>query len=73
MAGLRLYQWLAIASTIGGIFVASLDASPPATPFTVPGGALVGTALAMALLSAFAMAVDYPRSSRRFSRLGPSR
>lgn len=67
-AGLRLYQWLAVAFVIGGAAVTALGPSPapPPPPFDLkilPVAAIVGT------LYYLAYGADLPRSNRRFSRL----
>jgi phosphatidylglycerol:prolipoprotein diacylglycerol transferase len=67
-AGLRLYQWLAIAFVVGGAVLTTLGASPapPASP--LDARALTIAAVA-GLLSYAVFGVDFPRSNRRFSRL----
>lgn len=69
VAGLRVYQWLAVASAVIGAFLttrpwpgAPARVAPPDPPV------LVG-AVAFGLVCAFAMGVDFPASGRRFSRL----
>ncbi|MGC4001334.1 MAG: prolipoprotein diacylglyceryl transferase [Anaeromyxobacter sp.] len=68
LLGLRLYQWLAVASVVGGAAVTAVGRSAP-----LPLPAWNAPALLVALLagvgSAFAMGVDFPESQRRFSRL----
>jgi protein-S-isoprenylcysteine O-methyltransferase Ste14 len=66
--GLRLYQWLAIAFVVGGAGVTAI-ASRPAPP---PAGFALGAVpivVALGLVCALAYGLDFPRSSRRFSRL----
>jgi protein-S-isoprenylcysteine O-methyltransferase Ste14 len=68
IAGLRLYQWLAVAFVIGGAAVTALGPSPapPPPPFdvkTLPVAAVVG------VLYSLAYGADFPRSNLRFSRL----
>jgi Prolipoprotein diacylglyceryl transferase/PAP2 superfamily len=69
VAGLRLYQWLAIGFVVGGAVLTTLasDAAPPLPSFDVrpalPIAAVVGA------ICYIAYGVDLPRSSRRFSRL----
>ena len=70
-AGLKLYQWLAFVTVLLGIGTTMIPASP--THFQLawhPGS--VPVALAAALLAAFAMGMDFPQSTRRFSRLAGS-
>ncbi|HMN95094.1 MAG TPA: prolipoprotein diacylglyceryl transferase [Phycisphaerales bacterium] len=68
IGGLRLYQWCAIASAIAGAgltaVAAPLEARPPEL-----AAATIGAAAALGLLFGFAMGVDFPGSTRRFSRL----
>jgi hypothetical protein len=68
IAGLRLYQWLAVAFVIAGAVLTTLGpaAAPAVPPFDlglVPMAALVG------IICYGAYGVDFPASSRRFSRL----
>lgn len=67
-AGLRLYQWLAVAFVIGGAAVTALGPTPapPPPPLNLkilPVAAIVGG------LYYLAYGADLPRSNRRFSRL----
>ncbi|HEX8326766.1 MAG TPA: prolipoprotein diacylglyceryl transferase family protein [Hymenobacter sp.] len=67
-AGLKLYQWLAFATVLAGIAVTML----PATSFHLRlqwHPASLPVAAAAALLAAFAMGMDFPFSTKRFSRL----
>jgi prolipoprotein diacylglyceryltransferase/protein-S-isoprenylcysteine O-methyltransferase Ste14 len=68
VAGLRLYQWLAVVFVIGGAAVTALSPvpAPPPPPFE-PGILLV--AAIIGALYYLAYGADLPRSSRRFSRL----
>jgi protein-S-isoprenylcysteine O-methyltransferase Ste14 len=68
IAGLRLYQWLAIAFVVGGAILTTLPpaaAPPPAAfdPSSLP------IALAVGAIYYLAYGADLPGSSRRFSRL----
>ncbi|MCC6970735.1 MAG: prolipoprotein diacylglyceryl transferase [Phycisphaerales bacterium] len=69
-AGLYSYQWLCIAMFAGGAICTCLPA-PIALPADAapPGAWLVS--LAVGLIYAFAMGVDFPASNRRFSLLVP--
>ncbi|MFO0760288.1 MAG: prolipoprotein diacylglyceryl transferase family protein [Byssovorax sp.] len=67
-AHLRLYQWIAIATLLGGILVTMLGRSAPA-PAASPALAPLLVALVLGLLSGAALGVDFPSSERRFSRL----
>lgn len=67
-AGLRFYQWVALATVILGAIITAVGDSPPApSPDlawpSVAVGALFGA------ISAFALGVDFPDSNRRFARL----
>lgn len=68
LAGLRLYQWMSIASVIAGAILTTI----PSTP-APPMQALSMTSLAAALLAGLgayiAYGVDFPQSNRRFARL----
>jgi protein-S-isoprenylcysteine O-methyltransferase Ste14 len=68
IAGLPIYQWLAVASAVLGMILMALrgPSLPPLrapTPFLLVASALWGA------VSAFAMSMDFPASTRRFSRL----
>lgn len=66
-AGLRLYQWLAIATVLLGAMVTVLDSPPPpALPLTLAQAAL---AAAFACLAGAAMGVDFPEKDAAFARL----
>ena len=67
-AGLRLYQWLAIACVVAG---AALTAIPgtPGSPAPVASWAAVWSGLAAGALTWIAVSVDFPRSNARFARL----
>jgi len=67
-ARLRLYQWVALASVVGGALVTALGRSDPAPPLdpnlaSVVAGAFVG------VVTWLALGVDFPDSKARFSRL----
>jgi len=68
IAGLPLYQWLAAGSVVLGMVVMALPAPslPPMRPPTI--WLWVMSAL-WAVISAFAMSMDFPASERRFSCL----
>jgi len=69
IAGLRSYQWLAILSLLVGMVFTTLVPAPGPSGFTRPHAELMWAALAMAVITGFAMGVDFPASNRRFSRL----
>lgn len=66
--GLRLYQWVAMASVLAGMVVICF----PSTSFVLAPQLGSDTWLAATLagsIAAFAMGIDFPRSNIRFSRL----
>lgn len=67
-AGLRLYQWAAIVSVLGGIILSTI---PTAWPAMNPGltWTSVGWGAAMWVFVQFLMGIDFPNSTKRFSRL----
>lgn len=67
-AGLRLYQWAAVASVAAGALMTTLGPSDPA-PAAHFGWSTLLPSAAFGALVCFAMGVDFPESSRRFSRL----
>jgi prolipoprotein diacylglyceryltransferase/membrane-associated phospholipid phosphatase len=72
-AGLRLYQWLALACILGGGVLMALSATPGVPVATLPhslAGARPLDAVVIGLLYAIAMGVHVPGSTRRFARLG---
>jgi prolipoprotein diacylglyceryltransferase/protein-S-isoprenylcysteine O-methyltransferase Ste14 len=66
--GMRLYQWAAIASVLLGVFMTAVGTSEPAPRPYLDATALL-PAVAFGLVVCGAMGVDFPESSRRFSRL----
>ena len=68
IAGLRLYQWSAIAFVVGGAVLTTLrpTAAPPATAFDPR---ILPIALVVGAIVYVAYGADLPASSRRFSRL----
>jgi prolipoprotein diacylglyceryltransferase/protein-S-isoprenylcysteine O-methyltransferase Ste14 len=68
LAGLRLYQWAAIASVIlGAVFsVIANDMPAPSSQFSWNA---LGPTAEFGLFVSFAMGFDFPDSNRRFSRL----
>ncbi len=69
VAGLRLYQWAAVASLIvGALFTALPRTSQQAPGLTLRWSVLV-PALVFGVVVGCAMGVDFPQSQRRFSRL----
>jgi len=72
LSGLHIYQWLAIASVVMGAVCTTLPSASTSPPFSPPTTGLFIGAVALAAFTGFAMGVDFPRSNRRFSRLGPA-
>ncbi len=68
LAGMRENQWIAVAGVAAGIAVTMIPSLPPARAAGLDAE-VVACALAGGLMSAFAMSMDFPRSTRRFSRL----
>jgi len=68
LAGLRLYQWIAIGTVLSGALFTTLPSAgaPAPAPFEWVSLAF---ALAFALITWFALGVDFPKSNRRFARL----
>lgn len=68
VAGLRFYQWIAIASVVAG---AAATCVPNPIPLPVPEFRLASLFLATgcAALTWFVTGVDFPESTRRFARL----
>lgn len=69
-AGLHSYQWLCIAMFAAGAICTCLPA-PPALPADAAPPSAWLVSLAVGLIYAFAMGVDFPASNRRFSLLVP--
>ena len=68
LAGLHLYQWIAIVVAIAGAVITTIKSSPlpPAAPFRLSSVLL---ALGCAAVAWFVTGIDFPESSRRFARL----
>lgn len=71
VAGLRLYQWLAVALLVVGSVVTTVARTPVPDRGLSFSGPVLGLAVGFGLLCTFAMGVDFPRSNRRFARLAP--
>ncbi|HXJ88092.1 MAG TPA: prolipoprotein diacylglyceryl transferase family protein [Candidatus Binatia bacterium] len=65
--GLRLYQWLAIATVFLGAALTTFDSPPPPAMVFTPYQ--FGLAAAFALLAGAALGVDFPESDSAFARL----
>jgi len=68
VAGLRLYQWIAIATVVGGASITALAPGGPA-PEAHFTWAVLATAAAFGVVSMLLLGVDAPESGRRFARL----
>jgi hypothetical protein len=66
--GLRLYQWIAIACVVAGAVITALPMSLLTQP-SQPSLSALTSAVAIGMVTAIALGVDSPGSSRRFSRL----
>jgi protein-S-isoprenylcysteine O-methyltransferase Ste14 len=66
--GLRLYQWMAVGSAVAGAAITALGPSPAVALRSPEPGVLVAALVAF-VVTAAAMGVDLPGSSRRLSRL----
>ncbi|MBZ5589772.1 MAG: prolipoprotein diacylglyceryl transferase [Acidobacteriia bacterium] len=67
IAGLRLYQWIAIATVVVG--AATTAVVGPLAPIPTPHWTALWPAATFGVLTAAALGVDFPRSDRRFARL----
>jgi hypothetical protein len=68
IAGLRLYQWLAIGFVVLGGALMAAGATPAPAPVALDGGALLRAVL-VGLFCFAAFGMDFPRSNARFARL----
>jgi prolipoprotein diacylglyceryltransferase/protein-S-isoprenylcysteine O-methyltransferase Ste14 len=68
IAGLRLYQWLAIAFVVGGAVLTTLGPTPAPSAMAFDPRVLP-IALVVGAIYYVAYGADLPRSNRRFSRL----
>ncbi len=68
--GLRLYQWAAVASVLIGIVVTMFASGTTLPPMSFSWEAVL-IALFFGLVVFVAMGVDFPKSGRKLSRLGP--
>jgi protein-S-isoprenylcysteine O-methyltransferase Ste14 len=68
VAGLRLYQWLAIGFVVAGAGITAVAGAPAPVP-VLPGAAALPALALVAVVTYVAFGVDFPNASRRFSRL----
>ncbi len=66
--GLRLYQWIALVTVVGGALVTAVG-SDGAPPPVLPGVAVLLAGAAFGLVTWGALGLDFPGSNRRFARL----
>jgi hypothetical protein len=69
IGGLRIYQWLAISSVLAGIVISTLESAEVLTLHLALNVEVVVSAVVAGLAWAFAMGMDFPKSTIRFSRL----
>jgi hypothetical protein len=67
-AGLRLYQWTAIGTVLAGVVV-TIVGGEGAAPSPAPSWVALAVAIPVGLVAGAALGVDFPSSSKRFSRL----
>ena len=68
VAGLRVYQWLAIVSVVLGAVLTTIGTAP-APPVSAPALAVWIAAAAVGIVTYVAYGVDFPRWNARFARL----
>jgi protein-S-isoprenylcysteine O-methyltransferase Ste14 len=66
--GLRLYQWIAILTVVGGAAITCVHGPALPPSFTFRGSAIL-VALGCSAMAWFVTGIDFPESSRRFARL----
>ncbi len=65
---LRLYQWIAILTAVGGAAVTAVYSTPVAQIYPLRTGAIL-LAMGCSAVAWFVTGIDFPESSRRFARL----
>lgn len=68
VAGLRVYQWMAVASVVLGAVITTI-ADAPLTPELAPHASSWLVALTCGALAWFVTGIDFPESNVRFARL----
>ena len=68
LGGLRLYQWVAVATLVLGAFITTVKHSPPSPPPAIHVASIF-VALACGIGAWFLTGVDFPESNRKFARL----
>jgi prolipoprotein diacylglyceryltransferase len=66
--GLRLYQWLAVATVLAGIGITMADGSPSAPRLAMNWESVVA-AIVFGMFTTLVTGLDFPNSQRRFARL----
>jgi hypothetical protein len=69
LAGLPIYQHLAMISVLLGAWVTTFGGAPAPEAQGIVGARVWGVAAAVGAVYWFAMGVDFPESHRRFARL----
>jgi prolipoprotein diacylglyceryltransferase len=72
VGGLPIYQWLAVVSVVSGMWFTTITTTTTSVglgPFSLRIAAM---SVLVALITGAAMGIDFPESSRRFSRLAPA-
>ena len=69
LAGLPIYQHLALVSVLAGVGLTMLGGVPAPTPSSLGDSGLLAAAAVVGLVYWLAMGVDFPESNRRFARL----
>jgi len=67
--GLKEPQWQAIVALVIGIIITMIPSSVPSEPIGKFGLPFIAAVLAGGVMAAFAMSMDFPKSTLRFSRL----
>ena len=67
--GLRENQWIALGALLIGIALTMIPTSLPGNPAGSLDLAFIATVVAGGFLTAFAMSMDFPKSTLRYSRL----
>jgi hypothetical protein len=69
VAGLRIYQWFAVATLLGGILLTLMPGGLDTGGIAAPTTRLLVWSGVFFVVGAVAMGLDLPGSDRRFSRL----
>jgi prolipoprotein diacylglyceryltransferase len=67
--GLQENQWIAIAALILGMVITLLPSAPPTAPDGVLKPSIILASVLVGLVAAFAMSMDFPKATIRYSRL----